>query len=95
MPALLTRTSTWPRQATASCQSASAAAGVAQVGRERVRRVAELGREIGEPAVAAQVVDDDRGALGGEGAGRRGADAAGRARDEDDALALRAHELSE
>jgi hypothetical protein len=68
---------------------------VAQVGRERVSRVTQLGCEVGEAAVAADVVDDDRSALGGEGAGRRGADAAGRPRDEDDALAVRAHELSE
>ena len=50
-------------------------------------RVAELGGELGEPPVAPHVVDDDRGALGGEGAGGRGADAAGRAGDEGDALA--------
>ena len=68
---------------------------VAQVGRKRVGRVAELVGELGEPPVAAHVVDDDRGALGGEGAGRRGADAAGRAGDEGDALAVRAHRLSE
>ncbi len=68
---------------------------VAQVGRKRVGRVAELGGELAEPPVAAHVVDDDRGALGGEGAGGGGADAAGRAGDEDDALAVGAHRLSE
>ena len=64
---------------------------VAQIGRERVRRVAELVGELPEPPVAPHVVDDDRCALGNEGAGRRGADAAGRAGNENDALAVRAH----
>ena len=68
---------------------------VAQVGRKRVGRGAELIGQLGQPALAANVVDDDRGALGNEGAGGRGADAAGRAGDEDDALAVCAHWLSE
>ena len=69
--------------------------GIAQVGCERMGCVAQLGGELGQPALAADVVHDHPGALGGEGAGGRGADAAGRACDEDDALTVRAHELSE
>ena len=92
MPALLTRTSTWPRQATRLVPQRVGRRRLAQVGRKRVGRVAELVGELAEPPVAPHVVDDDRGALGGEGAGGRGADAAGRAGDEGDALALRAHE---
>ena len=67
---------------------------VAQVGLERVACVAQLAGKCVEP-LAPHVVNDDGCALGGEGTGRRGADASGRAGDQDDALAFGAHVLSE
>jgi hypothetical protein len=64
---------------------------IGEVGRQGVGRVAELGGEVGEPPLAAKVMDDDRRSVGRKGAGRRGTDPSGRAGDEDNAFAVGVH----
>jgi hypothetical protein len=64
---------------------------IGEVGRQGVGRVAELGGEVGEPPLAAKVMDDDGRSVGDERAGCRGTDPSGRAGDEDNAFAVGVH----
>ena len=70
MPALLISTSTRPRQATARSHSAGERGGVGEVGGDRVAPVAQLGGELGEAAVRAQVVEHDLAARARRSCGR-------------------------